>query len=161
MPDDQAARDREITVSRLIAAGRPAVFRAFTEARHLDRWWGPNGFSNTTHSFEFRAGGSWSFTMHGPDGTDYPNHIEWLAVEPPERIELRHGEKPNDPDAFVSTVLFEEAEGGTRVTLRTVFPTREQRDRAVADFHAIEGGQQTLDSLAAYVAAGTSEEERS
>jgi hypothetical protein len=36
--------------------------------------------------------------------------------------------------------------------MRTVFPTRELRDEAVDRYHAIEGGRQTLDSLAAYVA---------
>jgi len=36
--------------------------------------------------------------------------------------------------------------------MRTVFPTKELRDEAVERYHAIEGGQQTLDNLAAYVA---------
>ena len=35
--------------------------------------------------------------------------------------------------------------------MRTVFPTERMRDEAVEKYHAIEGGQQTLDNLAAYV----------
>jgi len=35
--------------------------------------------------------------------------------------------------------------------MRTVFPTKELRDEAVEMYHAIEGGQQTLSNLAAYV----------
>ena len=35
--------------------------------------------------------------------------------------------------------------------MRTVFPTKELRDEVVEKYHAIEGGQQTLDNLAAYV----------
>ena len=35
--------------------------------------------------------------------------------------------------------------------MRTVFPTEELRDEAVEKYHAIEGGQQTLSNLAAYV----------
>ena len=58
------------------------VFEAFTDPGHLDRWYGPNGFTVTTHAFEFRPGGTWDFTMHGPDGTDYPNWIEWLEIIP-------------------------------------------------------------------------------
>jgi hypothetical protein len=40
----------------------------------------------------------------------------------------------------------------TRIEMRTVFPTRELRDEAVERYHAVEGGQQTLSKLAAYVA---------
>ena len=36
--------------------------------------------------------------------------------------------------------------------MRTVFPTRELRDEAVEKYHAVEGGRQTLDHLADYVA---------
>ena len=35
--------------------------------------------------------------------------------------------------------------------MRTVFATKQQRDEAVEKYHAIEGGQQTLSNLAAYV----------
>jgi uncharacterized protein YndB with AHSA1/START domain len=62
---------REIVISRVIEAPRELVFEAFTEVRHLSRWWGPEGFTTTTHSFEFGVGGEWAFVMHGPDGTDY------------------------------------------------------------------------------------------
>jgi hypothetical protein len=43
----------------------------------------------------------------------------------------------------------------TRIEMRTVFPTNELRDAAVEDYHAIEGGRQTLGKLAAYVAEST------
>ena len=41
--------------------------------------------------------------------------------------------------------------------MRTVFPTRELRDEAVEKYHAVEGGRQTLASLAAYVTATSRE----
>jgi uncharacterized protein YndB with AHSA1/START domain len=69
----QLASEREIVVSRSIAGPRRLVFEAYTDARQLAQWWGPNGFTTTTHAFEFRPGGVWDFVMHGPDGTDYPN----------------------------------------------------------------------------------------
>jgi Activator of Hsp90 ATPase homolog 1-like protein len=62
--------DREIVVSRVIQGPRRLVFEAYTDVRHLSRWWGPDGFTTTTHAFEFRPGGVWEFTMHGPDGAD-------------------------------------------------------------------------------------------
>ena len=149
-PAQSAAADREIVISRVIDAALEVVFEAFTEVRHLSRWWGPEGFTTTTQSFEFRVGGEWDFVMHGPDGTNYPEWISWTEIARPERIALLHGESRGDPDAFESILTFEPYGAATRIEMRTVFPTKELRDRAVERYHAIEGGQQTLSKLAAY-----------
>ncbi|HLZ23606.1 MAG TPA: SRPBCC family protein [Ktedonobacterales bacterium] len=146
-----AAADREIVISRVIGAPRELVFEAFTEVRHLSRWWGPEGFTTTTRAFEFRVGGEWDFVMHGSDGTDYQEWITWREIAPPERIALLHGESRDDPNAFESVLTFEPAGEQTRVVMRAVFPTKELRDEAVEKYHAIEGGEQTLRNLAAYV----------
>jgi uncharacterized protein YndB with AHSA1/START domain len=143
--------DREIVISRVIAAPREVVFEAFTEVRHLSQWWGPEGFTTTTRAFEFRVGGAWDFVMHGPDGTDYQEWIAWTEITPPERIAMRHGESRDDPNAFESVLTFEPEGEATRIELRTVFRTKELRDEAVETHHAVEGGQQTLANLAAYV----------
>src|SRR4051812_3757536 len=146
-----ATADREIVISRVIDAPREIVFEAFTEVRHLSRWWGPDGFTTTTRAFEWRVGGEWVFVMHGPDGTDYQEGISWTEIAPPERIALRHGEFRDDPDAFESVLTFTPDGAATRIQMHTVFPTKERRDDAVEKYHAIEGGQQTLGNLAAYV----------
>jgi len=150
-PAQPGQADREIVVSRVIDAPRELVFEAFTAVRHLSQWWGPEGFSTTTRAFEFRIGGEWVFVMHGPDGTDYPEWISWTEIVPPERIALLHGEYRGDPNAFESTLTSAADGAATRIEMRTLFPTREQRDLAVEKYHAIEGGQQTLGHLAAYV----------
>jgi len=182
-PAQSATADREIVISRVISAPRELVFEAFTEVRHLSRWWGPDGFTTSTRSFEFHVGGNWDFVMHGPDGTDYQEWISWTEIAPPERIALLHGEYRGDPNAFESVLTFvpdgprgaegehgrspvtdgprgAEGEHGrspvtfgaaTRIEMRTLFPTKELRDQAVEKYHAIEGGQQTLSNLAAYV----------
>jgi uncharacterized protein YndB with AHSA1/START domain len=150
-PAHAAPADREIVISRVIDAPRALVFEAFTEVRHLSRWWGPEGFTTTTRSFEFRVGGEWDFVMHGPDGTDCEEWISWTEIAPPERIALVHGESRGDPNAFESVLTFESDGAATRLVMRTVFPTKELRDEAVEKYHAIEGGQQTLSNLAAYV----------
>lgn len=150
-PMQSATSDREIVIARVIDAPRELVFEAFTEVRHLSRWWGPDGFTTTTRAFEFRVGGVWDFVMRGPDGTDYPEWISWTEISAPERIALLHGESQDDPDAFSSVVTFTPDGAATRVEMRTVFPTKDLRDAAVEKYHAIEGGQQTLGNLAAFV----------
>ncbi|WP_433472571.1 SRPBCC family protein [Spirillospora sp. CA-142024] len=150
-PAQSATADRQIVISRVIEAPRELVFEAFTEVRHLSRWWGPEGFTTTTRAFEFRVGGEWDFVMHGPDGTDYTEWISWTEIVPPERIALLHGESRGDPNAFESVLTFAPDGAATRIEMRTVFPTKELRDEAVEKYHAIEGGRQTLSNLAAYV----------
>lgn len=147
-----AIADREVVVTRTINAPPEAVFEAFTAVQHLSQWWGPAGFSTTTHAFEFQEGGVWEFTMHGPDGTDYLEWIMWTGIERPRRIAMLHGEHRDDPNAFESVLSFEPDGAATRIELRTVFPTRELREEAVEKYHAVEGGTQTLANLAAYVA---------
>src|SRR6187549_1714634 len=151
-PAQSATADREIVISRVISAPRELVFEAFTEVRHLSRWWGPDGFTTATRAFEFRVGGAWDFVMHGPDGTDYQEWISWTEIAPPERIALLHGESRDDPNAFESLLTFEPSGDETRIVMRTIFPSKELRDDAVEKYHAIEGGTQTLHHLAAYVA---------
>ncbi|PSK89635.1 uncharacterized protein YndB with AHSA1/START domain [Murinocardiopsis flavida] len=152
-PAQSATADREVVVSRGIDAPRELVFEAFTEVRHLSQWWGPEGFTTTTRSFEFRVGGEWDFVMHGPDGTDYQEWITWTEIAPPERIAMLHGESRDDPNAFESVLRFEADGAATRIEMRAVFPTKELRDEAVEKYHAIEAGKQTLGNLAAYVTA--------
>ncbi len=142
---------REIVIARVIGAPRELVFEAFTEVRHLSRWWGPEGFTTTTRAFEFRVDGEWDFVMRGPDGTEYQEWISWTEITPPERIALRHGEFRGDPDAFESVLTFTPDGTATRLEMRTVFPTKELHDEAVEKYHVIEGGRQTLDKLAVYV----------
>ncbi|AXE37570.1 SRPBCC family protein [Acidipropionibacterium virtanenii] len=146
-----AASDRQIMVSRSIHAPRELVFEAFTAVRHLSQWWGPEGFTTTTRAFEFRVGGVWDFTMHGPDGTDYPEWITWTEITVPERIAMLHGEHHDDQNAFESVLTFTADGDATTIEMLTVFPTRQLRDEAIEKHGAIEGGSQTLANLAAYV----------
>ena len=145
--------DREIVISRLINAPRELVFEAYSELRHLSKWWGPEGFTTTTQSFDFRVGGEWNFVMHSPDGVDFQEWIKWIDITPPDSLFLLHGATPDDPDAFESHISFTSEGEATRIEMKTIFPTREMRDEVVEKYHAIEGGQQTLSKLNYYVMA--------
>ena len=82
--------DREIVISRVFDAPRERVFEAMTDPKQVVKWWGPNGFTTTIHEMDVRPGGVWRHTMHGPDGTDYPNKSVFLEVVKPERIVYKH-----------------------------------------------------------------------
>ena len=147
---DGVVGDREIVITRNIAALRERVWKAFTTAEALARWWGPNGFTITTSSFDFREGGEWVFIMHGPDGRDYPNWVRFTRIEEPSRMDHDHG-GDGDRVLFRTVITLDEVGGKTRVTLHSTFETKEQRDLVVKEYGAVEGGQQTLARLDAYL----------
>ncbi len=103
--------------SRDIPASPEAVYSAIQDPARLARWWGPDGFTNTFHAFEFRPGGSWLFTMHGPDGTDYPNQSEFLELVPDALVRIRHVNEPH----FELSIALEPSATGALLTWVGVF----------------------------------------
>jgi uncharacterized protein YndB with AHSA1/START domain len=145
------AVDRQIVLSRMLQAPRERVFEAFTTRDQVERWWGPDGFRVTTHEMDVRPGGVWSFTMHGPDGTDYPNQIAYEELSPPELIVSTHASPGSDDPSFRTTVALDEMMGMTVLTMKMVFESAEARDLVVERYHAIEGGNQTLGRLETFL----------
>jgi uncharacterized protein YndB with AHSA1/START domain len=144
--------DREIVVSRLLDAPRDLVFQAWVQPDHVVQWWGPNGFSTTTREIDVRPGGVWRYVMHGPDGTDYPNRIDFREVVEPERLVYDHsGDSPEDPLRFETTVTFEDKAGKTLLTMRALFETAALRDQVMREHGAEEGGRQHLARLAVHL----------
>jgi uncharacterized protein YndB with AHSA1/START domain len=146
------AATREIVLSRWLDAPVERVFRAYTDHDQLPRWWGPAGYTCETSEIDIRQGGRWRFTMHGPDGQDWPNLIEYLEVRAPERLRLRLSSGQAGDPGFDVVITFEARDGRTRLTQRTVFASAAACDEVKA-FGATELGQTTLDKLEAFLAA--------
>jgi len=148
---------RSIIGVREFDAPRDLVFSLWTDPKHLAQWWGPHGFTTTTHSFDMRPGGVWRFVMHGPDGRDYQNRVTFEEIVRPERIVYRHGGGEDvEPVQFRQTVIFEDIGGRTRITWRGDFPSAAERDRVIKEYGADQGLLQTLARLADYVASQSS-----
>ena len=132
----------EVLSTRVIDAPRDKVFRAWSEPTHLTRWFGPDGFTSTFKHFDFRTGGEWKFTFHGPDGKDYENHFVFREVAP-SRIVLEHHSQPH----FVLESLHEEVDGRTRITWHQRFDSAEVRDRLAPI--CVPANEQNFDRLTA------------
>jgi uncharacterized protein YndB with AHSA1/START domain len=150
MSSPSSIADREIVTRRLIDAPRELVFEAWTNSKHVGHWFGPDGFTITTHAMDVRPGGVWRFTMHGPDGTDWPNVVTYEQVVAPERLVYLHGDD-KEPDMFHNTVTFDDEGGKTALTMRAVFKTAAAKEFVVRERGAIEGGKQTIARLDRYV----------
>jgi uncharacterized protein YndB with AHSA1/START domain len=140
---------REMRVTREFDAPRALVWRALTDPAHVDVWWGPDGFTNTTKKIDVRAGGTWVFVMHGPDGTDYDNVISYRELVAPERMVYRHGstEVENPDEDFNTVVTLEDLGGRTRLTMVATFKEQAARDLVIREFGAAEGAMQHLQKL--------------
>jgi uncharacterized protein YndB with AHSA1/START domain len=135
------AEDRTFRTSRTVPATPEAIYRAFESPALLAAWWGPDGFANTFERFEFTAGGSWKFVMHGPDGKDYPNESRFVALEPGRRVVIRHDCAPY----FTLTVLLVPVAAGTQLTWEQVFDDAGTA-QAVRDI-VIPANEQNLDRM--------------
>lgn len=114
-----------------IAATAAEVYAAMRDPARIARWWGPDGFTNTIHRFEFQPGGRWLLTMHGPDGTDYPNESRFTRLEPDALFEIEHLAGHH----FVLTIELRPSGSGTDVHWRQTFDTVEHF-RRIAEFVA-------------------------
>ncbi len=152
--DATSTVDREIVMTRIFDAPRELVWEAWTDPKQVVQWWGPNGFTTTIHEMDVKPGGVWRHTMHGPDGTDYPNKSVFVEVVKPERIVYSHGGgKQGGPGAqFQATWTFAAQGDKTKLTIRMVFKSAAERDQVVKEYGAIEGGKQTLGRLEEHLA---------
>lgn len=146
--------ERELVVARTIEAPRERVFVAWCDPAHIGQWWGPNGFSTETDKMDVRPGGEWRFTMFGADGSEYRNRIVYTEVEPPVRLRYRHQDEAGMQ--FDAEAAFAEQGTGTLVTLSFACGSVEERAE-IERSAAVEGGRQTLERLARYLAGYGSE----
>lgn len=148
MPRKQS--DHELHLTRYYDAPVNAVWDAWTDPAQAAHWWGPRGFTITTHSKDLRAGGFWSYTMHGPDGTDYPNKTAYLEVEEHRRLVYDHGGNDDRPPLFRVTVLFSEKAGQTKMDMTMTLPSKEAAEQT-HHFIKAAGGYTTWDRLGEYL----------
>ncbi len=154
-PSPESTADREILVSRVFDAPRELVWRAMTDSTQVVKWWGPRGFTTTIKKMEVKPGGTWEHTMHGPDGTNYPNKSIFKEVVAPECLVFAQGgtrEGGGLDVNFIATWSFDQLGGSqTRVTIHMVFPTPAARDLVVKEFGALEGAKETLARLSEHL----------
>jgi uncharacterized protein YndB with AHSA1/START domain len=139
-------KPNEISISRFYEAPVSAVWDAWTDPDQVGQWWGPRGFTITTHSKDLRTGGHWHYTMHGPDGADYVNKTKYLEVKEKAKLVYDHGGNDERKPLFRVTVHFTEAKGGTRMEMTMAFPTVQDAEQGVK-FIKKAGGNATWDRL--------------
>ena len=157
MPERSNAN--EIRIIRIYDAPVETVWDAWTDPDQIAQWWGPRGFTTSTHSKDLRPGGSWVFNMLGPDGTDYPNRVNYLEVEKCAKLVYDHGANDDRPPLFRVTVLFSDIKGKTKMEMSMILPTPEAAQETRA-FIKKAGGDSTWDRLSEYLEKESSGKEK-
>jgi uncharacterized protein YndB with AHSA1/START domain len=159
MTNNTGAKTKDLIVTRVFDAPVELVWKAWTDPKHVMRWWGPNYFASPYCKMDFREGGMTIVAMRGPDGHDHYSSWNYQKIAPMERIEyiqnLTDGEGnkvdpvamglPDDFPQEVHTVILFKAMGDkTEMTITEYgFP----------DSHMFElaemGLNQSLDKMAA------------
>lgn len=142
-------KGRELLLTRTLNAPIALVWEVWTNAEHIAKWWGPNGFTNTITTMDMQPGGEWNLVMHGPDGTDYKNKSIFMEVIRHKKIVYEHDSSPK----FTATITFEEQGEQTFLTWHMLFETREQFIQVVKTFKADVGLRQNIEKLEAYLTA--------
>jgi uncharacterized protein YndB with AHSA1/START domain len=142
----ETTTNRELRITRTFKAPIELMWEVWTDPEHIANWWGPNGFTTTIHKMNTEAGGEWTLTMHGPDGTNYPNRSVYKEIIKHKKIVFEHF-NPN----FITTVLFEAKGEETFMDWTMVFETAELRDIVVKAHKADEGMKENVEKLAVYL----------
>lgn len=137
---------------RLFDVSPAEVFAAMSDPVRIARWWGPTGFTNTIQEFEFKPGGRWLLTMHGPDGKDYPNESRFTRIVTDQVFEIEH----LNGHHFLLTIelMPMPMPNGTTLRWRQIFDTVEHFEQ-IAQFVA-SANEQNLDRLVAEVKSAKS-----
>lgn len=146
-------QNNKVTFKRYIDVPISLAFEVWTTHEHLSQWFGPDGFTITTKTLNFSNGGIWEFIMHGPDGTDYKNKVQFADIKNPHHIIYKHlgdGEGHADVD-FESRIIFESVGQGTHVTMEQIFSSPEELERVNKKYGSIEGGKQHIANFAEYL----------
>jgi uncharacterized protein YndB with AHSA1/START domain len=116
------AVERELVITRIVNAPRTLVFQAWTDVGHLQKWWGPKGFTNPVCEIDAKPGGIMRIVMRAPDGAEHPMTATFREVVEPQRLVFTFVAQAIDGAPLLeglTTVTFEEHGTQTKLTLRT------------------------------------------
>jgi uncharacterized protein YndB with AHSA1/START domain len=121
----------EVTITRTLSAPPDRVFSAWTEAEHIARWMtGPPGWRVAAIESDARVGGTYKFSWIGPAGEELSIGGTYREIERPGRL-VSTDAWEGWPET-TNTLLLEEDEVGTALSLTIRYASEEVRHQALA-----------------------------
>jgi len=154
------------TISRRLAAPRDLVWKMWTEAEHLARWWGPKGFAWLSGTIDLRPGGIFHYGVKSPGGAEMWGRFVFHDIVAPERLSFVNSFSNAEggitrapffadwPLEVFNTLTLTEDGDGTLVTLRgaPINASEDERTRYRSNHASMEYGfGAALNALEAYL----------
>jgi uncharacterized protein YndB with AHSA1/START domain len=154
---------KELVLTRVFDAPRSLVFKVWTEAKHVQVWWGPAGCTSPRCDWDAQPGNRLHIDMTMGDGTVFPMGGQFLEVMPPARLVLTaeaHMDDSGEPQFEVHTaVTFADLGNKTEVTIKATVARMKTDGPAAQALGGMEmGWTQSLDRLAAEIARAQGEQ---
>ena len=114
------------------------VWQLWSDPRLLERWWGPPTYPATVDEHHLTPGGRVAYHMTGPEADRAGGWWRVLVVEPPHHLEIEDGFADADgaPNPKMPTmhmrVDITAVDAGTRMSIRTTFPSPEAMEQLVS-----------------------------
>ena len=140
------AKEKKLQAVKVFKVPSDLMWKVWTDPEHIVNWWGPDGFTSTIHKMDFQEKGEWKLTLHGPDGTNYPNRSIFREIIPFKKIVFEHF-NPH----FITTILFEPKDEDTQLDWSMLFDTDEMGDIIIKAHKAEEGLKQNIERLEKYL----------
>ena len=122
---------QEVSLTRVFDAPRELVFAAFEDPKLFTRWWGPRRLTNDIEKMEARPGGSWRVVQRDGDGHEFAFHGVYHDVVSPERMVQTFEFEGAPGHVLLQTATFEDLDGKTRLTMKSIYESVEDRDAMV------------------------------
>jgi uncharacterized protein YndB with AHSA1/START domain len=158
------SNDRELILTRTFGAPPELVFQAWTDPKHMAKWWGPHGMTTPVCEMDVRPGGAYRLVMRDAKGDDYPLKGTFGEVIKPKLLVMvmdcsehsdawhdmvnptRDKTKPRPALNLITTVTFEPFNGKTKLTVHVLFESATLRTNMLK-MGMTEGWSQSLDRL--------------
>lgn len=157
---------KELVITRTFDAPRELVWKVWTEAEHLARWWGPKSFPISVNKLDFRPGGVFHYSMHASPDNVWWGRFIYQEIIPPEKLVFissfsdeqcgvtRHPLSSTWPLETLTTITFSEVNGKTLLTLR-VYPINASEEESAtfeSNFTSVQQGfKGTFEQLDEYL----------
>lgn len=145
---------KEFVIARIFDAPRELVWKAWTEPRNLEQWWGPTGFKIRVSKFDLKPGGIFHYSMQATDAPAMWGKFVYREIDAPGRLAyvnsfadeegnvIRPPFDQNWPKEILNTVTFIKQDGKTKLILRSwpVNATDEERKTFGDNFDSMNQG---------------------
>jgi uncharacterized protein YndB with AHSA1/START domain len=145
---------QDLTITYEFNAPAARVFKAMTDPKMIEKWWGPSIYTTVVDQLEPKAGGQWRFINRAADGGEFGFHGVFHQVEPARRIVQTFEFEGVPGHVSLESMTMEERDGKTFVTAHSVYQSVEDREGMMQGGGMEAGARESYERLEKVLAGG-------